>query len=57
MAGGMKFNPPPGWPPPPDGWTPAPDWRPDPAWPPAPSGWVFWVPDEQPAAPEKHQDE
>ncbi len=49
MAGGMKFNAPPGWPPPPEGWVPASDWRPDSAWPPAPPGWVFWVPDDAPA--------
>jgi hypothetical protein len=51
MPNGMKFNPPPGWPPPPEDWTPTSDWRPDPSWPPAPQGWVFWVPDDTPDRP------
>src|SRR5215469_2755274 len=33
---GMRFNPPPGWPPAPEGWAPGPGWQPDPWWPPAP---------------------
>src|SRR4051794_17036481 len=51
MPGGMKFNPPPGWPTPSEGWVPTSDWRPDPSWPPAPPDWVFWVPDDSTANP------
>ena len=43
MAGTVKFNPPPGWPPPPPGWKPPAGWRPDPSWPPPPAGWQYWV--------------
>lgn len=43
---GMRFNPPPGWPPAPEGWAPGPGWQPDPWWPPAPPGWPMWVSDE-----------
>jgi Domain of unknown function (DUF4190)/Septum formation len=45
---GLRFNPPPGWPPAPEGFVPQPDWRPDPSWPPPPPGWRLWV-DDQPA--------
>lgn len=43
---GLRFNPPPGWPPAPPGFVPPPGWQPDPSWPPAPEGWQFWVPDD-----------
>jgi hypothetical protein len=43
---GLRFNPPPGWPPAPEGFAPPPGWRPDPAWPPAPAGWQLWVSDD-----------
>lgn len=43
---GLRFNPPPGWPPAPPGFTPQPGWQPDPAWPPPPPGWQLWVPGE-----------
>jgi hypothetical protein len=49
---GLRFNPPPGWPPAPEGFVPPPGWQPDPAWPPPPPGWVLWVPDDAPDAPE-----
>jgi hypothetical protein len=49
-AVGMRYNPPPGWPPPPPGFSPKPGWQPDPSWPPAPPGWQLWVDDEAPAA-------
>ena len=45
---GLRYNPPPGWPPPPPGFTPQPGWQPDPSWPPPPPGWPLWVDDEQP---------
>jgi hypothetical protein len=50
---GLRFNPPPGWPPPPAGFVPPPGWQPDPSWPPPPPGWQLWVPDdsEPPPAP------
>jgi hypothetical protein len=48
---GLRYNPPPGWPPAPDGFTPEPGWTPDPSWPPAPPGWQLWVDDGQPADP------
>jgi hypothetical protein len=48
---GLRFNPPPGWPPPPPGFVPPPGWRPDPSWPPPPSGWRLWVPDDPVASP------
>lgn len=51
MPNGMRFNPPPGWPPPPKEWMPTAEWRPDPSWPPAPAGWVFWVPEDAQASP------
>jgi hypothetical protein len=44
---GLRFNPPPGWPPVPDGFTPEPGWRPDPLWPPPPPGWQLWVNDDR----------
>lgn len=44
---GLRFNPPPGWPPVPEGFTPEPGWQPDPSWPPAPPGWQLWVNDDQ----------
>ncbi len=40
---GLRFNPPPGWPPVPEGFTPQPGWQPDPSWPPAPANWQLWV--------------
>src|SRR5215472_2164435 len=43
---GLRFNPPPNWPPPPPGFVPPPRWQPDPAWPPPPPGWQLWVPDD-----------
>jgi putative regulator of septum formation len=46
---GLRFNPPPGWPPAPAGFTPEPGWKPDPSWPPLPSGWQLWVNDDQPS--------
>ncbi|MCZ4552255.1 hypothetical protein [Gordonia rubripertincta] len=46
-GGGMRFNPPPNWPPAPAGWTPAPGWQPDAHWPPAPAGWPLWVPEPE----------
>ncbi|MBO0770486.1 MAG: DUF4190 domain-containing protein [Actinobacteria bacterium] len=45
---GLRFNPPPGWPPAPAGFVPPAGWRPDPAWPPAPADWPFWVEDDDP---------
>jgi Domain of unknown function (DUF4190)/Septum formation len=47
---GLRFNPPPGWPPVPEGFTPQPGWQPDPSWPPLPLGWQLWVNDDQPPA-------
>ena len=47
---GLRYNPPPTWPPPPPGFTPKRGWQPDPAWPPPPAGWPFWVDDDEPAA-------
>jgi uncharacterized membrane protein YhaH (DUF805 family) len=44
---GLRFNPPPGWPPPPEGFVPPPGWQPDPSWPPPPPGWRLWVDDQQ----------
>ena len=44
---GLRFNPPPGWPPVPEGFTPQPGWQPDPSWPPPPPGWQLWVNDDQ----------
>jgi uncharacterized protein DUF4190 len=46
---GLRFNPPPNWPPPPPGFVPPPRWQPDPDWPPAPPGWQLWVPDDSAA--------
>jgi hypothetical protein len=43
---GLRFNPPPGWPPAPPGFVPPPGWQPDPSWPPPPPGWQLWVPDD-----------
>ena len=48
---GLRFNPPPGWPPPPAGFVPPPGWQPDPSWPPPPPGWQLWVPDDTEPAP------
>jgi hypothetical protein len=48
VAVGLRFNPPPGWPPVPEGFTPPPGWQPDPSWPPPPPGWQLWVTDDQP---------
>lgn len=42
---GMRYNPPPNWPPAPPGWTPPPGWQPDPSWGPPPAGWALWVDD------------
>ena len=47
---GLRFNPPPGWPPAPEGFTPQPGWQPDPSWPQPPVGWQLWVNDDQPLA-------
>ena len=44
---GLRFNPPPGWPPVPEGFTPQPGWQPDPSWPPPPPGWQLWVNEDQ----------
>ncbi len=44
---GLRFNPPPGWPPAPEGFVPQPGWQPDPSWPPPPPGWPLWVDDQQ----------
>lgn len=46
---GLRYNPPPGWPPAPAGFSPQPGWRPDPSWPPPPPGWQLWVNDDDPA--------
>ena len=51
---GLRFNPPPNWPPPPPGFVPPPRWQPDPAWPPPPPGWQLWVPDGTGPAPEDY---
>ena len=47
---GLRYNPPPGWPPPPRGFTPKAGWQPDPSWPPPPPGWQLWVDDDEPPA-------
>jgi Domain of unknown function (DUF4190)/Septum formation len=47
---GLRFNPPPGWPPAPEGFTPQSGWQPDPSWPPPPAGWQLWVNENQPLA-------
>jgi Domain of unknown function (DUF4190)/Septum formation len=44
---GLRYNPPPGWPPAPEGFIPSPGWQPDPSWPPAPPGWQLVVDDSQ----------
>jgi Domain of unknown function (DUF4190)/Septum formation len=44
---GLRYNPPPGWPPAPEGFVPPPGWEPDPSWPPAPPGWQLVVDDSQ----------
>ena len=44
---GLRFNPPPGWPPVPEGFTPQPGWQPDPSWPPSPPGWQLWIDEDQ----------
>lgn len=44
---GLRYNPPPGWPPAPEGFIPPPGWQPDPSWPPAPAGWQLVVDDSQ----------
>jgi hypothetical protein len=46
---GLRYNPPPGWPPAPEGFNPQPGWKPDPSWPPPPPGWPLWVNDDQPS--------
>lgn len=46
---GMRYNPPPGWPPAPEGFAPEPGWQPDPSWPPPPPGWQLWVSDDEAA--------
>jgi hypothetical protein len=54
---GLRFNPPPNWPPPPPGFVPPPRWQPDPAWPPPPPGWQLWVPDDSgPGGPADYAD-
>ena len=45
---GLRFNPPPGWPPAPEDFAPKPGWQPDPSWPPPPAGWQLWVNEDQP---------
>jgi hypothetical protein len=47
---GLRFNPPPEWPPVPEGFTPQPGWQPDPSWPPSPPGWKLWITEDQPPA-------
>jgi hypothetical protein len=47
---GLRYNPPPGWPPAPAGFRPEPGWQPDPSWPAPPPGWQLWVNDDQPPA-------
>jgi hypothetical protein len=47
---GLRFNPPPGWPPVREGFSPRPGWRPPESWPPAPPGWQLWVSDDEPSA-------
>jgi Septum formation/Domain of unknown function (DUF4190) len=47
---GLRFNPPPGWPPAPEGFSPQPGWQPDPSWPPLPPSWQLWVSEDQPTA-------
>jgi hypothetical protein len=47
---GLRFNPPPGWPPAPEDFNPQPGWQPDPSWPPLPAGWQLWVDEDQPPA-------
>jgi hypothetical protein len=44
---GLRFNPPPGWPPVPEGFTPQPGWQPDPSWPPPPPSWQLWINEDQ----------
>jgi hypothetical protein len=44
---GLRFNPPPGWPPAPEDFVPQPGWQPHPSWPPPPPGWRLWVDDQQ----------
>jgi hypothetical protein len=46
---GLRFNPPPNWPPIPGGVTPESGWQPDPSWPAPPAGWQLWVNDDEPA--------
>jgi hypothetical protein len=50
---GLRFNPPPNWPPPPPGFVPPPRWQPDPSWPPPPPGWQVWVDDPLPGEPDE----
>lgn len=52
---GLRFHPPPGWPPPPEGFVPQPGWQPDPSWPPPPPDWQLWVEDQQVPAPDETQ--
>jgi hypothetical protein len=47
VAVGLRYNPPPGWPPAPEGFIPPPGWQPDPSWPPAPPGWQLVVNDDR----------
>ncbi|HEY3976603.1 MAG TPA: septum formation family protein [Streptosporangiaceae bacterium] len=47
---GLRYNPPPGWPPPPPGFSPRPGWQPDPSWGPPPPGWQLWLNDDEPPA-------
>ena len=54
---GLRFNPPPNWPPPPPGFVPPPRWQPDPSWPPPPPGWQVWVHDPLPGELEDQADE
>jgi hypothetical protein len=43
---GLRYNPPPGWPPASPGSEPQPGWQPDPSWPPPPPGWQLWLSDD-----------
>ena len=52
---GLRYNPPPGWPPAPEGFAPPPGWQPDPSWPPPPPGWQLWVNDDQVSTPASSQ--
>lgn len=46
---GLRFNPPPGWPPVPESAAARPGWQPDHSWPAMPPGWQLWFEDGQPS--------